>query len=514
MNGTATRQAPAPPAAEWLPPRELIAEAWPSVVEAPAAAMKRARNRAGLARQMTYAGIDIALVCAGGVSVFWMRFDFASPFGTANLAANVFSSHTLLRAYPGFLLLYATLVVLACVSQDLYRTARERSAFEESVRVAKAVGFATALLVLFIFTSGNKEISRLVVACSGVLNAGTLAGWRYAKRRYVLRRAQRGEGVSRVLIVGAGKLGRAFATWLEGNHQLGYVVCGFLDPHPNGDARVLGSVRDLRKVALAQFADQVFVTLPGDREMVKEIFLEARRLRLNLNVVPDLYDGLGWSAPVHSIGGFPVIELHGRPIPVFGLGVKRLVDALGASLGLLLSAPLIALAAFWIRSDSTGPAFYSATRVGRKGRKFRCFKLRTMVTEADAQKDKLRDANQRNGPFFKMENDPRVTRCGRWLRKFSIDELPQLFNVLLGDMSLVGPRPHPVDDYERYTIEHLRRLDVKPGVTGLWQVTARRNPSFEANMALDLEYIENWSLRRDLMILLRTFPVVLEGDGQ
>ena len=121
--------------------------------------------------------------------------------------------------------------------------------------------------------------------------------------------------------------------------------------------------------------------------------------------------------------------------------------------------------------------------------------------------------NQRNGPFFKLENDPRITRSGRWLRKYSIDEIPQLFNVLRGEMSLVGPRPHPIDDYERYTLEHLRRLDLKPGMTGLWQVTARRDPAFETNMKLDLEYIENWSLRKDFGILLKTIPAVLRAEG-
>ncbi|MGC1365463.1 MAG: sugar transferase, partial [Candidatus Acidiferrum sp.] len=201
-------------------------------------------------------------------------------------------------------------------------------------------------------------------------------------------------------------------------------------------------------------------------------------------------------------------------IPAMGLAFKRVIDLLGAAALLLLTGPLFVFAAVWIRCDSPGPVFYPAMRVGRKGRKFRCYKLRTMVAEADAQKDKLRQTNERHGPFFKMENDPRVTRCGRWLRKFSIDELPQLVNVLYGQMSLVGPRPHPVDDYERYTIEHLRRLDVKPGVTGLWQVTARRDPSFDTNMVLDLEYIENWNLGLDLDILRRTISVVLDGGGR
>jgi exopolysaccharide biosynthesis polyprenyl glycosylphosphotransferase len=213
------------------------------------------------------------------------------------------------------------------------------------------------------------------------------------------------------------------------------------------------------------------------------------------------------------IGGFPVIELHGQPIPAFGLALKRALDFILASFGLFLAAPILVLAALWIRLDSRGPAIYSALRVGMKGKKFHCYKLRTMVAEADAQKEKLRGENERNGPFFKMENDPRVTRCGRWLRKYSIDELPQLVNVLRGEMSLVGPRPHPVDDYERYTLEHLRRLDVKPGVTGLWQVRARRDPSFDTTMKLDLDYIENWSLRMDLEILWQTVPAVLRADG-
>jgi len=137
-----------------------------------------------------------------------------------------------------------------------------------------------------------------------------------------------------------------------------------------------------------------------------------------------------------------------------------------------------------------------------------------MVMQAEQQKDALRSQNERNGPFFKMNNDPRITQCGRWLRKFSFDVLPQLWNVLIGDMSLVGPRPHPVDDFERYDLEDLRRLDVKPGMTGLWQVKARHDPSFATNVALDLEYIENWNLLLDVKILLSTVPAILRAEGR
>jgi exopolysaccharide biosynthesis polyprenyl glycosylphosphotransferase len=460
--------------------------------------------------QIAYAAIDTGLVYLGGTLIFCLRFQI--PHSIAQLRHLL--QETAGHKYVGFFLLYAALVVLACVTQDLYRTPRDRAFLDETLRVAKATGIATVLLVLFIFISGYKDMSRLVVILTGAQSFFSLSGWRYLKRKIVMRRTLRGIGISRVLVVGFGKMGRSLASWFDANPHLGYTVCGFLDTHRNGDAEVLGTVRDLRSVALAHFVDELFVTLPADGELVKETFLEARRLGLNLHVVPDIYDGLGWSAALHMIGGFTVMDLLEHPIPALGLALKRVGDVLGASIGLILAAPVLALAALWIRLDSPGPAFYTAQRVGWKGRKFRCYKLRTMVIQADQQKNELRSMNERKGPFFKMKNDPRITRCGRWLRKFSFDELPQLWNVLIGNMSLVGPRPHPVDDFERYELEDLRRLDVKPGMTGLWQVKARHDPSFATNVALDLEYIENWNLLLDVRILLSTVPAILRAEGR
>ena len=513
MNGTAARRSQTSAASPWRPPHGLMAGA--GLLEPGSYATRAGSHRkwGGPAVQTMYAAIDILLVCVGGIFIYWLRFGLENPLAAATISRESQLHRIYLHGYPGFLLLYCGLIVLACISENLYRTPREITSFVESMHVAKAVVLATTLLVLFIFTSGNKEISRGVVAFAGVLNVLFLAGWRYAKRQYVLHRAAHGKGLSRILIIGAGQLGQAFASWIESNRHLGYTFCGFVDPHPNGDKRVLGSLCDLRAIALAQFADELFIAPPADAPVVKEVFLEARRLRLPLHVLPDLYDGLAWRAPLHYIGGFPALNLHGEPIPAFGLAVKRAMDILVSSLGLALCSPLLALAALWICLDSPGPVIYSALRVGKKGRKFRCYKLRTMVASADAQKESLRASNERQGPFFKMEDDPRVTRCGRWMRKYSIDELPQLVNVLLGEMSLVGPRPHPVDDYERYDLEHLRRLDVKPGVTGLWQVKARRDPSFDATMTLDLDYIENWNLRMDLGILMKTIPAVLRANG-
>lgn len=512
MNGSAARRATAAPPPQWEPPKELHARSWTEEHARSVFHARKWRTQGGLARQSLYAMIDALLVCGNALMIFGIRFGFASMWSAALEPTQVFGGISL-QAYPSFLILYCSLIFLGCVSQGLYRTPRELSTLVESARVAKAVGIATALLVLFIFSSGNKEISRLVVILTGAANIVTLSGWRYAKRRLVLHRAGRGQGQSRALIVGAGKMGRAFASWLQHNRHLGYDFCGFLDPHPNGDKRVLGDLKEFRRVALAQFVDEVFVTLPADGPMIKQLFLDARDLRLDLHVLPDLYDGLAWRAPLHMIGGFPILELHREPIPTTGLAIKRVIDFVASSVGLVLVSPLLLAAGIWIRLDSEGPAIYGAPRVGRKGNRFTCYKLRTMVVSADEEKKRLRKKNERRGPFFKMEDDPRVTSCGRWLRKFSIDELPQLVNVLRGEMSLVGPRPHPVDDYEHYTLEHLRRLDVKPGMTGLWQVTARRDPSFETNMKLDLEYIENWSLGMDFRILLRTLPAVVKAEG-
>jgi exopolysaccharide biosynthesis polyprenyl glycosylphosphotransferase len=490
-------------------PHDLVTE---GMLAAQPVSRVQAKGRSlahGLSVQIAYATTDAFFVLITGISIFWLRFAAAYPFRAQyELFASLFG-----RTNLSFILLLSALVVLCCASQGLYSTPRDRGFMTETKMVVKAVGLATALLMFCIFASGSKILSRVVFTGSGAISVLTLSGWRAAQRQFLLRRKAAGHGISRVLMVGAERQRSALARWLEGNPHLGYEVCGFLVADPKGDARALGSLRDLRAVALSYFVDELFIALPFDRELVKEMALDAGRLRLGLKIVPDLYDGLAWRAPLHTIGGFPVMDLHWQPIPTLGLALKRAMDISVASLGLVLTVPIIALAALWIRLDSPGPAIYVAPRVGKKGRKFRCYKLRTMVANADAHKETLRGANERKGPFFKLEKDPRITRCGRWLRKFSIDELPQLINVWLGDMSLVGPRPHPVDDYERYTLEDLRRLDVKPGITGLWQVTARRDPSFETNMALDLEYIENWNLWLDIKILLKTVAQVFRGTG-
>jgi lipopolysaccharide/colanic/teichoic acid biosynthesis glycosyltransferase len=203
-----------------------------------------------------------------------------------------------------------------------------------------------------------------------------------------------------------------------------------------------------------------------------------------------------------------------RSLPFPGLILKRILDVTLSCAALLILWPVLLVIALAVKLESSGPILYCSLRAGEKGRLFVCYKFRTMVDTADELKNSLRRFNERQDPFFKIADDPRVTRFGRFLRKYSLDELPQFWNVLKGDMSLVGPRPHPLDDCARYRPGDYRRLKVKPGITGLWQVIARRNPSFETCLALDLEYIKNWGLWLDFEILLRTVPAVLSGDGE
>jgi lipopolysaccharide/colanic/teichoic acid biosynthesis glycosyltransferase len=200
-------------------------------------------------------------------------------------------------------------------------------------------------------------------------------------------------------------------------------------------------------------------------------------------------------------------------IHITGSFVKRIMDVALSGIALLFLWPLLLLIAIGVRLESSGPIIYRSLRAGMKGQRFVCYKFRTMVDGADELKDALRRFNERRDPFFKIADDPRVTRLGRFLRKYSLDELPQFWNVLKGDMSLVGPRPHPLDDCARYRPADYRRLEVKPGITGLWQVIARTDPSFETCMKLDLEYMKRWSLSLDFKILARTFPAVLAGEG-
>jgi exopolysaccharide biosynthesis polyprenyl glycosylphosphotransferase len=329
----------------------------------------------------------------------------------------------------------------------------------------------------------------------------------------------RGLEVRNILIVGTGRVGQAMRHHLDSIRHLGYKFKGYVhipgvdseDPAVAGD--VLGSFDQVLQLARQHFVDEIFLSAPCDARAVTRMVAQAREAGVDVRVVPELYDGLAWNSPIEYIGQFPTIPLHRGKTPVIGLFLKRCLDVLLSLLALLVLAPVLAGLAVAVKLDSEGPIFYCSDRIGKKGRVFRCIKFRTMVADAERRRAEILHRNERDGVLFKVSDDPRITRLGRWLRKYSLDELPQFLNVLRGDMSMVGPRPPLAGEVKRYELSHLRRLDVVPGMTGLWQVQARQDPSFDSYISLDTAYIENWSIWLDLKILVRTLGVVAGGTG-
>jgi exopolysaccharide biosynthesis polyprenyl glycosylphosphotransferase len=392
-------------------------------------------------------------------------------------------------------------------------SAASAAGFPDAGRENCGRGIAVRLPGLGRGRGGGNWVQSMLAWVAGARRLGASLAARWAGLESIRRGPRARGGMRNVLIVGAGGLGQRLANYLEKHPEMGRSVCGFLDDRKVAGKGVMGRTSDLAELARAAFVDEVILAAPHDRELTLRVLHTAQQLRLDVKMAPDLF-GCEPMRETEQIGDMPLISLHEERLPVAGLMLKRLLDVAGAGVALIFLVPVLAVLAMLVRLDSPGPVLYAAQRAGRKGRAFRCYKFRTMVRDADGLKEKLRERNRRQGPFFKITDDPRITRVGRWLRRYSLDELPQLWNVLKGEMSLVGPRPHPLDDFSEYTIEHLPRLDVTPGMTGLWQVTARRDPSFQTGMKLDIEYIHRWSLGMDLRILLRTAGVVLRGSGE
>jgi exopolysaccharide biosynthesis polyprenyl glycosylphosphotransferase len=273
---------------------------------------------------------------------------------------------------------------------------------------------------------------------------------------------------------------------------------------------------ELATIITQEPVDEVFITLPRDKygPVVDTIVRLCEEQGIVVRLQSDLFALKVARWHVDELNGMPIVTIRSGPSDSWQLVFKRALDLCGSAVLLLALAPVFAIVAGLIRLDSPGPVFFKQERVGMNKRRFQLFKFRTMVNDAEKQQQMLESLNEAKGPVFKIKNDPRITRIGKFLRRYSIDELPQLVNVLKGEMSLVGPRPLPVRDIERIeTQSHKRRLSMKPGVTCLWQVNGRSDVNFSRWVQMDLEYIDNWTLGLDLKILMKTIPAVLKGSG-
>jgi exopolysaccharide biosynthesis polyprenyl glycosylphosphotransferase len=326
----------------------------------------------------------------------------------------------------------------------------------------------------------------------------------------------RGYNNFNILIIGAGKSGRELADEILENPYLGLRILGFLDDHktePINGYRILGRIDDLERIIQEKFIDEVYVTIPSQRTVVSKILPKVIKLGRTIRVLADNFEIPIVKVKINNIGFLPLISYYERGFHGTDSFLKKILDVVMSGAILIILSPLFAILAFLIKIDNPGRVFYVSPRAGRKGKVFNFYKFRSMHQDADKEKESLRHISEVKGPIFKIRNDPRITRLGRILRRYSLDELPQLINVLKGDMSFVGPRPLPVDESNKCEAWQLRRLEVRPGLACLAQVRGRSDISFYKWMKLDLWYLDNWSLGLDLQILFWMIPAVLKRRG-
>jgi exopolysaccharide biosynthesis polyprenyl glycosylphosphotransferase len=406
-----------------------------------------------------------------------------------------------------------------------YRSDRLVALNTQLKNLLKATSVATfwLMIVSALFTVRSFNILNILIFFVVVTGIGIIG--RLFLRVLLLSARRSGYNYRFLLVIGANDRASQIAGQIDEKPELGYKIVGFVAESPEAmeswqhqthpEWRVLGLLENLRDILIGERVDEVIVCLPMDARFsdIASIVRHARDLGIVVRLMPDLSDGtLLRNLHVEEFENEYVVTLFREQL-LMQLLMKRLLDTALSLVVLIILAPVMLVVAILIKLTSPGPVLFVQNRVGMNQRQFKLYKFRSMVADAEARKLELAHLNERDGPAFKIENDPRITRIGRFIRKTSIDELPQLFNVLSGEMSLVGPRPPLPDEVKKYEWMFRKRLCVKPGITCIWQISGRNNVSFDRWMQMDHEYIENWSLWLDLQILLKTIPAVLLSRG-
>jgi len=458
--------------------------------------------------------VDAACINVAFYLAYYLRYEIEWPTPVEDVFYAPY------RFYFPVGLVLSLILLIIFKFEGLYSNKRGETWLDEFARVLNgtAAGIVGTVVVYFFYRPS--VYSRLVFIYAAVLIVAVLGVNRWVKHMVLDQLRQRGIGVARVLIVGAGEVARAVIRSILARPELGYQVVGVVDDDPElgatdlGRIRGLGPVSNLTSVVRDYRVDEVIVTLPwAHHQKIVSIVGQCQQRNIRARVVPDLFQMSINHVDVQELDGIPLLGMRETSMSGLDRAMKRAVDIAGALVGLVFLAVLYIPIALAIKLDSPGPVVYSQERVGRNGRRFRIHKFRSMSVDADERLADLREKNEADGPLFKMRDDPRRTRVGKILRQFSLDELPQMINVLKGEMSLVGPRPNRPSEVARYKPWQRRRLEVSPGITGLWQVSGRSDVPFDEMVLLDIYYIENWSLSLDVKILLRTIPHVLFRNG-
>jgi exopolysaccharide biosynthesis polyprenyl glycosylphosphotransferase len=418
----------------------------------------------------------------------------------------------------------ATLLALMFIAGEYSPSKRVSRLYDNVVLVKNAlIAYGVAVGVTWVLKGfplslGSLAVAELILHAAVVLCAMILIRW--AVWRYQLRLFRDGVGLRRVVVAGCGSAASAFVRVLRENWWLGINAVGTLSVASSPQSRrpiplpTLGEIESVRDALTSQAADEVIVALDADElQGFQRLAMTLSEARITFRILPGLFGDCFKSARTAGVDGLPVMGMRFDRRVRIQREIKRFLDQLMATAALLLCAPFIAAIAIAIKLTSHGPVFYSQARVGLNGQTFTMYKFRTMVTDAEQRLEELMGFNEADGCLFKMRHDPRVTRVGRWLRKCSLDELPQFWNVLRGEMSVVGPRPPLPWEVDLYETSHTHRLEARPGITGLWQVSGRSDTGFEDMVSMDCRYIREWSLKLDFSIMLKTVRVILKGEG-
>lgn len=412
---------------------------------------------------------------------------------------------------------------LLFVSRGLYDSKRLRHRWHEVFEALFAITIGTAVLTSVLLLLDSLYANKQFIILFWLFVVSTTLVSRIIMRMLLkMVRVRHGRNLRHVLIVGAGPRGRKIADEISKLDYLGYRVIGFVDQieEKNKDiidgSDLLGSPAELSEIISEFTVDEIFAALPmrSCYELIQQTVVKAEEQGVPVTLLSDLFLLKFAQIEGREIGGLPTIRLFSGPRYGWQLAVKRLMDVVISSVLIIFLSPFLTLVGLLIKLDSPGPAIFRQERVGLNKHNFILYKFRTMRADAEALKKDLESQNEVDGPAFKIRNDPRITRLGHFLRKTSIDEMPQLLNVLKGNLSLVGPRPLPLCDVAGMTEywQH-RRFSMPPGITCIWQVQGRSDVKFDRWMEMDLEYIDNWSLQLDTIILLKTAVVVLSGRG-
>jgi exopolysaccharide biosynthesis polyprenyl glycosylphosphotransferase len=458
---------------------------------------------------------DLVLTSGAFLLAWWLRSDLAPALLPALFPGELYP----LSRYLGLLPLVLAIWTALLVGREAYTSRRTVALHREAWEVVQVVAFGTLLLAACGWLLRLDFVSRPFLVLFGVFDLLFLLAEKVGLRLLARVVRRRGHNFRTMLVVGTNPRAEEIARTIQLHPHWGLKVLGFL--HPNGDRPaelaglpVLGSADDLPRILAEEVVDEVlFVLARRQLDEFEESFLLCSELGIRARVALH-FPHLKARVLLEELEGIPLLTFTTTPAAPFPLFVKRLVDLVVSSLGLILLAPLMALIAAAVWLISRGPALFRQERCGLNGRRFTLVKFRTMDADAAEHLGDVAHLNEVDGPAFKARRDPRVTAVGWLLRRFSLDELPQLWNVVKGDMSLVGPRPPIPEEVARYERWQRRRLSMKPGLTGLWQVSGRADlEDFNRWIALDLRYIDQWSLWLDLKILLRTLPAVLSTRG-